>query len=111
MLRQAGLRRGMGAATPACAVYIATAAHCPCMMPVTIVTFCLQVILCIFNYVLLGLSLMRQRSKRSQGGAAAKTGKPAVAAPGGRERPEIQPELIQAKHVGGSPLRLRARGL
>lgn len=70
-----------------------------------------QVILCIFNYVLLGLSLMRQRSKRSQGGAAAKTGKPAVAAPGGRERPEIQPELIQAKHVGGSPLRLRARGL
>lgn len=83
--------------------------HChscclPCSLPV-------QVILCVFNYVLLGLSLMRQRSKRGPGGAGAKGGKPAKAPAGSRELRDVQPELIKAQPAASSPLRLRARGL
>ncbi|KAI7844909.1 hypothetical protein COHA_001557 [Chlorella ohadii] len=70
-----------------------------------------QVILCVFNYVLLGLSLMRQRSKRGPGGAGAKGGKPAKAPAGSRELRDVQPELIKAQPAASNPLRLRARGL
>lgn len=67
-----------------------------------------QIILTIFNYVLLALSLMRQRSK---GAAAAKAaGKPAkAAAASNRALRDAEPELV--KPVTASPLRLRARGL
>lgn len=67
-----------------------------------------QIILTIFNYVLLALSLMRQRSK---GAAAAKAaGKPAkAAASSNRALRDAEPELV--KPVTASPLRLRARGL
>lgn len=70
---------------------------------------CLQAILCIFNYVLLALSLMRQRSKGGKGGAAGEAGKPGGGKAAGGQLGAAQPALIRAVPAAGGSLRLRAR--
>ena len=69
----------------------------------------LQVVLCIFNYVLLALSLMRQRSKSGKGGAAGEAGKAAGGKAAVGQLSAAQPQLIRAMPAADGSLRLRAR--